>query len=73
MNGEAPDQFEMLAAPDEQTRVGRLYPQVADAETSCIHNDGEHTHICTRPQGHDGPHVAHGFISRAIAWWPNSN
>lgn len=28
-------------------------------------------YLCTRPEGHDGPHVAHLDEEAACAWWPN--
>lgn len=30
-------------------------------------------YLCTRPQGHDGPHVAHGSKDIAVCMWDDAD
>lgn len=48
----------------DQERIGTQYPM----QIFCDHERGGF--LCTRPDGHDGPHVAHGGRELAFAWWP---
>lgn len=62
MSGE-PNGLEQLEGTDQE-RIGTQYPMWAVCD---YERDG---FLCTRPDGHDGPHVAHGGPGLAFAWWP---
>lgn len=64
-----PHVFAALANPHDCAAIGLRYPWEPIDARSC--GDMRQNAYCTRPQGHEGPHVAHATDAHAIAWWPN--
>lgn len=49
-------------------QLGDISPEYDDDDVWCgMRVANEHNWICTRPDGHAGPHVAHGGDGRVLA------
>lgn len=64
---------EIETASSLERKVLSAYPMAADDVMYCgLKCAGEWPrYLCTRPEGHAGPHVAHIDTDTACAWWPN--
>lgn len=64
-------EVEYLPAP-EGTAVQARYPMRAGGQQACgasTEAGGRVQWTCTRPYGHEGPHVAHGFTLACALWF----
>lgn len=60
--------------PQAVKRYGHIRPARAASTNACgAACPGEIGRTCTRPKGHRGPHVAHGWFRRILAVWDTSS
>lgn len=67
-----PARFEEFDTADPRGEmVAQAYPCAAEPDVCCLATC-RRGYACTRPTGHEGPHVAHGSSDEVVAWWPQT-